>query len=84
MTRVHHPPERSYFSVDSYSFTGPVLYDGDQYDKLDVGDLAEAPVTQSLQGGWFAAIEHHFLAAAVPPPQISSVTTPRCAVKSFC
>jgi YidC/Oxa1 family membrane protein insertase len=67
MTRVHRPVERSYFSVDSYSFTGPVLYDGEQYDKLDVEDLAQTPVTQTLRGGWFAAIQHHFLAAAVPP-----------------
>src|SRR3712207_5594654 len=25
------------------------------------------PQTQEVQGGWFAAIQHHFLAAAVPP-----------------
>ncbi len=25
------------------------------------------PVMQTTKGGWFAAIEHHFLAAAVPP-----------------
>jgi YidC/Oxa1 family membrane protein insertase len=67
MVRMHHPPARSYTSVDSYSFTGPVLYDGDRYEKLDTGDLAEMPRTQSVTGGWFAAIEHHFLAAAVPP-----------------
>ena len=67
MTRVHNPVARSYFSVDSYSFTGPVLYDGDQYEKLDVEDLAQTPITQTLPGGWLAAIQHHFLAAAVPP-----------------
>jgi YidC/Oxa1 family membrane protein insertase len=68
MVRLHRPVERSYTSVDSYSFTGPVLYDGDQYDKLDVEDLAEQPVMQTIVGGWFAAIQHHFLAAGVPPP----------------
>jgi YidC/Oxa1 family membrane protein insertase len=68
MARVHRPPERSYTSVDSYSFTGPVLYDGDQYEKLDFGDLSDAPVSQTLMNGWLAAIQHHFLAAAVPPP----------------
>ena len=30
MERVHVPVERSYLSVDSYSFKGPVLYDGGQ------------------------------------------------------
>jgi YidC/Oxa1 family membrane protein insertase len=68
MTRMHHPPARSYTSVDSYSFTGPVLYDGDRYEKLDTKDLVDLPRTQTVRGGWFAAIQHHFLAAAVPPP----------------
>ena len=68
MVRVHNPPKRSYTSVDSYSFTGPVLYNGSEKQKLDFSKIAAMPVTQSVKGGWFAAIEHHFLAAAVPPP----------------
>jgi YidC/Oxa1 family membrane protein insertase len=67
MQRVHVPAERSMFSVDSYSFKGPVLYDGERFEKLDVEDLAQTPVMKSVQGGWFAAIQHHFLGAAVPP-----------------
>ena len=66
--RHHRPVGRSFTSVDSYSFTGPVLYDGEQFEKLDVEDLIEEPINQSLVGGWVAAIQHHFLAAAVPPP----------------
>ena len=66
--RRHNPVGRSFTSVDSYSFTGPVLYDGDQFDKLDVDDLRTEPINQSLSGGWHASIQHHFLAAAVPPP----------------
>ena len=67
MTRLYHAVKRSYTSVDSYSFSGPVLFDGSQYSKLKFDDLAKAPVTQTEQGGWLAAIQHHFLAAAVPP-----------------
>jgi YidC/Oxa1 family membrane protein insertase len=67
MLRVHRPPGRSYVSVETYSFTGPVLYDGDSYDKLDFDDLRRSPLTQTLRGGWMAGIQHHFLAAAVPP-----------------
>lgn len=67
--RRHIPVERSYTSVDSYSFTGPVLYDGDQYEKLDVEDLITEPVNQTVAGGWLASIQHHFLAAAVPPAE---------------
>jgi YidC/Oxa1 family membrane protein insertase len=67
MERVHVPVERSFLSIDSYSFKGPVLYDGDQFEKLDVEDLAQSPVTKTVQGGWFASIQHHFLGAAIPP-----------------
>ena len=67
--RHHIPVKRSYTSVDSYSFTGPVLYDGNQYEKLDVDDLVTDPVNQELAGGWLASIQHHFLAAAVPPAE---------------
>ena len=62
------PPERSMFNVDSYSFTGPVAYDGEKYDKLDPEDLLEEPFEQTVIAGWIASIQHHFLAAAVPPP----------------
>jgi YidC/Oxa1 family membrane protein insertase len=73
MTRLYHPVQRSYnffrANVDSYSFSGPVLFDGNEYKKLKFEDLAKTPVTQTEQGGWLAAIQHHFLAAAVPPAE---------------
>jgi YidC/Oxa1 family membrane protein insertase len=65
--RHYAPPKRSMFDVDSYSFFGPVVYNGSKYEKLKVDDLAEEPFTQSVEKGWLAAIQHHFLAAAVPP-----------------
>ena len=61
------PPKRSMFNVDSYSFYGPVVYNGSKYEKLKVTDLAETPFSQSVAKGWMAAIQHHFLAAAIPP-----------------
>ena len=64
--RRHQPPERSMFDVDSYSYTGPVYYDGEKYEKLDVEDLPEEPFKQTISGGWFASIQHHFLAAIIP------------------
>src|SRR5688572_20763707 len=67
MERVHVPVERSYLTVDSYSFKGPVLYDGESFTRIAFEDLVREPITQTVQGGWFAAIQHHFLGAAVPP-----------------
>ena len=65
--RHYAPPKRSMFNVDSYSFYGPVVYNGSKYEKLKVTDLAETPFSQSVAKGWMAAIQHHFLAAAIPP-----------------
>ncbi len=64
--RRHMPPDRSMFDVDSYSFVGPVVYDGEKYSKLDADDLVKEPLDQLITGGWIASIQHHFLAAAVP------------------
>ncbi len=65
--RHYAPPKRSMFNVDSYSFYGPVVYNGSKYEKLKVTDLADTPFSQSVAKGWMAAIQHHFLAAAIPP-----------------
>jgi YidC/Oxa1 family membrane protein insertase len=70
LQRRHRPPGRSMFSVDSYSFTGPVLSDGRAYSKLSVSDITSDPAIQTVSNGWLAAIQHHFLAAAVPTPGV--------------
>jgi YidC/Oxa1 family membrane protein insertase len=68
LERQHVATERSYTSVDSYSFTGPVFYNGRKYHKFDLEDLAEEPLDETLDRGWLASIQHHFLGAVVPAP----------------
>ncbi len=67
ISRVHNPPERSMFDVDSYSFTGPVYYDADKYEKVDPEDLDDEPLNVTVANGWIASLQHHFVSAAVPP-----------------
>jgi len=63
--------ERSMFDVDSYSFAGPIVYDGEKSEKLKHDDLIEdGKYTFSTAQGWFGSIQHHFLSAVVPPPGI--------------
>ncbi len=59
--------DRSMFNVDSYSYDGAVVYDGDKSEKLDADDLdnGRAYSFESEQG-WLASIQHHFLSAIVP------------------
>lgn len=59
--------ERSMFDVDSYSFNGPIVYDGEKTEKLDREDLLDdGPYTFSAETGWFGAIRHHFVTAVIP------------------
>ncbi len=66
--RYAAPPERSMFDVDSYSFAGPIIYDGERSSKLAYDDLSDdGPFRVTAARGWVAAIQHHFLSAVVPP-----------------
>jgi YidC/Oxa1 family membrane protein insertase len=67
LRRRHRPVDRSMTDVDSYSYRGPIVYNGDKYEKIDLEDLAEQPLQMTATGGWVASIQHHFLVAAVPP-----------------
>ncbi len=66
LQRFSREQERSMFDVDSYSFVGPIVYDGDKSEKLDRDDLLKRAWEFETQAGWYAAIQHHFLSAVVP------------------
>jgi YidC/Oxa1 family membrane protein insertase len=66
--RISKEQERSMFDVDSYSFAGPIIYDGEKSEKLNHDDLTEdGAFSFKSQNGWLGAIQHHFLSALVPP-----------------
>ena len=48
------PVKRSYFNVDSYSFTGPAIYDGTKYEKLKVTKPEDASLNREITNGWLA------------------------------
>ena len=59
--------ERSMTDVDSYSFNGPIVYDGEKAEKFDRDDLADdGTQTFSSEHGWYGVIQHHFVTAVVP------------------
>jgi len=61
--------ERSMFNVDSYSFAGPIVYNGEKSEKLKRDDLLENGKYEFYsRQGWFGSIQHHFLRAVVPQP----------------
>ncbi|MCH9027401.1 MAG: membrane protein insertase YidC [Proteobacteria bacterium] len=65
--RHNQKQERSMFDVETFSFHGPVFYDGDKYEKLDSDEIRAGEIDGTYANAWIASIQHHFLTAAVPP-----------------
>jgi len=66
--RRSHALERSMFNVDTYSFDGAVIYNGEKSEKVKRDDLmSDGPMEMNVAGGWIAMIQHHFLSAIIPP-----------------
>jgi YidC/Oxa1 family membrane protein insertase len=65
--RNNRKQERSMLDVETFSFKGPVFYDGEKYEKLDSDEIQDGEMDGTFSNGWLASIQHHFLTAAVPP-----------------
>ena len=62
------------FNVDSYSFDGPQIFDGEKAEKLKRGDLLDdGPFSFTSDNGWYASIQHHFMTAIVPEANTTNI-----------
>ncbi len=61
------PVESSMFNPETYAYRGPAVYDGDKYTKLAVDDEESQTFQKQIKGGWFAAMQHYFVRAILPP-----------------
>jgi YidC/Oxa1 family membrane protein insertase len=59
----------SMFNIESRTFHGPAFYDGTKYRTLKLTDSDDTHLSQVVTGGWIAAVQHHFVTAAVPTPK---------------
>jgi len=67
LQRRSYEQERSMFDVDSYSFDGALVFDGEKAEKTKRSDLLDdGPLSFTSDNGWYASIQHHFLTAIVP------------------
>ena len=67
LVRHYEHVSRSMFDVESYAYRGPAVYNGKAYRKLNVEKDEDKNYQSSFAGGWMAAMQHHFVVAAVPP-----------------
>jgi len=74
IVRADAPVERSMFKVESYAFRGPSAWgpekDGGDalYRKLNVDKPQDARFAPTIENGWLAGMQHHFVSAIVPEP----------------
>jgi YidC/Oxa1 family membrane protein insertase len=74
IVRADPPVERSMFKVESYAFRGPATWapekdGGDNiYRRLKMEKPEDAKFSSTVEGGWLAAMQHHFVAAVIPDP----------------
>jgi YidC/Oxa1 family membrane protein insertase len=61
---------RSYFDVETYSFKGPDVFDGTKTRDLKVENESDRKFSEVITNGWFASLQHHFVSAVVPPPNV--------------
>ena len=74
LLRRSYDLERSMFDVDSYSFDGAEIFDGEKAQKLKRDDLQDdGPFSFTSDNGWYASIQHHFLSAIVPAPESTNI-----------
>jgi YidC/Oxa1 family membrane protein insertase len=74
LLRRSYELERSMFDVDSYSFDGAEIFDGEKAQKLKRDDLQDdGPFSFTSDNGWYASIQHHFLSAIVPAPESTNI-----------
>jgi membrane protein insertase, YidC/Oxa1 family, C-terminal domain len=67
LVRHYEHVERSYFKVETYAYRGPAYSDGNGYHKLNVENEEDRAFKRTITNGWLAALQHHFVAAAIPP-----------------
>jgi YidC/Oxa1 family membrane protein insertase len=67
---ARHQPivKASMMNAESYAFIGPSVYDGKNKTNLKLDSDDSKNFHGAFTGGWLAAMQHHFVAAAVPKP----------------
>jgi YidC/Oxa1 family membrane protein insertase len=57
----------SYFNPNSYAYHGPVIWDGNKYERLDPSKTEYQHFAQTVTNGWIAASQDDFVSAVVLP-----------------
>ena len=59
-------PKTGMFSSTRYDYQKVALHGPDGYKEYEFPKLAETPVSEAIDKGWIAVVDHYFLAALIP------------------
>lgn len=66
--RESGPGKHSFTDPQTYSFQGAAWWSPDEhFEKLKFDDYTDEPLDRSISDGWAALLQHHFVAALIPP-----------------
>lgn len=66
-------PEDDSFMI--YTYTGAVFSSpGNEYEKVDFGELEKNDFRREVNGGWAAMIQHYFVAAFIPAEPLQEIS----------
>lgn len=56
-----------------YTYTGGVIYSPEEkYEKIKFKDMEEENLSRDIKGGWAAMLQHYFLGAVIPDPDVTA------------
>jgi YidC/Oxa1 family membrane protein insertase len=70
--RLPVPTPSGFFvsNPETFSFAGAAVYSpAERFRKLHFDNFASEPYSSSFSGGWSAMVQHHFIAAWLPPAE---------------
>jgi len=67
LLRTNTPPETSLSSMIATYFGAAISSPKEHYQKITFKDMQEQNLSQSIQGGWAAMVQHYFVGAFIPP-----------------
>ncbi len=56
-----------------YTYTGGVIYSPEEkYEKIKFPDMEDENLSRDIKGGWAAMLQHYFLGAIIPDPDVTA------------
>ena len=62
-------PHNGFFSTTRYEYQRMAMRDAEGYKQQEFPKVAENAISESVDGGWVAVVEHYFLTALIPAGQ---------------